>query len=57
MGALMDKRRRIYVTDPERGDWDPKPAEVLERNGSLTYVERENGERDWVSSFEIERSE
>lgn len=53
----MDKRRRIYVTDPERGDWDPKPAEVLERNGSLTYVERENGERDWVSSFEIERSE
>lgn len=38
-------------------DWDrleEREIEVLERNGSLAYVEFENGDRDWIGREQIE---
>lgn len=33
-------------------DFNEQEAEVIERNGSLRYVEREDGECEYISDFQ-----
>lgn len=40
--------------DDNEGGLEKVDCEVLERNGNLVYVEDEQGNRDWVSDFELE---
>lgn len=42
------KRLRVFHNDELRD------AEVLERNGSMRYVEFENGERDWIYGHDVQ---
>lgn len=33
-------------------DFNEREGEVVERNGSLRYVEQDDGEGEWVSDFQ-----
>jgi len=46
----------VRALDPRRSDWSYCVANVIERNGSLTYVQFADGYGDWLAPFEVQQT-
>lgn len=48
--AQFPKRAQVFDND-----FQEREVEVLDRNGSLIYIERDDGTTDWVNNDQIDR--